>query len=140
VARVSPERSDKDPAGFLSHLTGALWEVEESFGEDVLAALDFPQHPPVEAPVGAIVNGLDETRTEVVLVLDVYRVVDSGLVHDTVVLLLRHLPENTPGDLRERSSLCASRVLTCKSSENKEPTSGLEPLTSSHYECAVIGC
>lgn len=24
VARVSPERSDKDPAGFLSYLTGAL--------------------------------------------------------------------------------------------------------------------
>jgi hypothetical protein len=24
--------------------------------------------------------------------------------------------------------------------KNKEPTSGLEPLTCSHYECAVSGC
>jgi hypothetical protein len=91
--------------------------------------LDVPQHPPVEAPVGAIVNALDEARTEVVIGLDGYHVADSGLVHDTVVLLLRHLPENAPGDLRERSSLFASQVFTCKSSENKEPTSGLEPPT-----------
>jgi LuxR family maltose regulon positive regulatory protein len=94
VAWVSLDESDNDPAGFLSYLTGALREVEESFGEDVLAALDAPQPPPVEALVGAIVNGLDEARREVVIVLDHYHVVDSGPVHDTVVLLLRHLPEN----------------------------------------------
>jgi hypothetical protein len=28
---------------------------------------------------------------------------------------------------------------TCKSQENREPTSGLEPLTLSHYELTVRG-
>jgi hypothetical protein len=34
-----------------------------------------------------------------------------------------------------RQDLFGFRSFTCKSQENREPTSGLEPLTYPHYEC-----
>jgi LuxR family maltose regulon positive regulatory protein len=70
VAWLSLDGSDDDPARFLSYLTGAIREVEEGFGDGVLAGLDAPQPPPVEVIAGATVNELAEVRREVAIVLD----------------------------------------------------------------------
>src|SRR5215204_2300367 len=47
------------------------------------------------------------------------------------------LPIRTEGSYNE---IDAFHVLPANRKENREPTSGLEPLTPAHYECAVRGC
>jgi LuxR family maltose regulon positive regulatory protein len=94
VAWVSLDGSDNDPARFFSYLVGALREAADGIGDGILAALDAPQPPPVEAVMGALVNDLADLPREVMIVLDDYHVVDSGPIHEAVSLLLEHLPEN----------------------------------------------
>jgi LuxR family maltose regulon positive regulatory protein len=45
VAWVSLDKSDNDPARFLTYLITALQNVEEGIGEGVLASLRSPQPP-----------------------------------------------------------------------------------------------
>ena len=81
VAWVSVDGSDDDPSRFLSYLVGALREVEEGIGEGVLAALDAPQPPPVEAVVGTLVNELSELPQAVSIIIDDYHLISSEAVH-----------------------------------------------------------
>ena len=94
VAWVSLDGSDNDPARFLAYLVGALREVESGIGEGVLASLNSPEPPLVEAVVGILVNDLAYTGWELTVVLDDYHVIHSESVHEAVSLLLEHLPEN----------------------------------------------
>jgi LuxR family transcriptional regulator, maltose regulon positive regulatory protein len=94
VAWVSLDGSDNDPARFLAYLVGALREVESGIGEAIMASLDSPEPPPVEAVVGLLVNELAELGRDVAIILDDYHVVDSEGVHEAVSLLLERLPEN----------------------------------------------
>jgi LuxR family maltose regulon positive regulatory protein len=93
-AWVSLDGSDDDPSRFLSYLVGALREVEEGIGEGVLAALDAPQPPPVEAVVGTLVNELSELPQAVSIIIDDYHLISSEAVHGSVSYLLEHMPEN----------------------------------------------
>jgi LuxR family transcriptional regulator, maltose regulon positive regulatory protein len=94
VAWVSLEGSDNDPARFLAYLVGALREVEGGIGEGVLASLNSPEPPLVEAVVGVLVNDLAEAGRELTVALDDYHEIHSESVHEAVSLLLEHLPEN----------------------------------------------
>jgi LuxR family maltose regulon positive regulatory protein len=95
VAWFSLEEADNDPARFLAYLVTALRSgLGEGIGEGVLASLRSPEFPPVEAVVGALINGLTDVRHEVTIVLDDYHVIHSGPVHEATTFLLEHLPEN----------------------------------------------
>ena len=94
VAWVSLEGSDNDPARFLAYVVGALQEVEGGLGEGVLASLNAPEPPLLEAVVGGLVNDLAAAGGGLTLVLDDYHVIHSKSVHEAVSLLLEHLPEH----------------------------------------------
>lgn len=95
VAWVLLDEGDNDPVRFLSYLVAALGSnVEEGFGEGVLAALRSPEPPRMEAVLGALVNELAELPVEITIILDDYHVIDSESVHRIVSFLLERLPDD----------------------------------------------
>src|ERR671910_945603 len=94
VVWVSLDESDDDPARFRSYLVGALQNVEEGIGEEVLASLRSPELPPIETVVGALINELAGAEREVTVFLDDYHLIDNRLVHEAVSFFLERMPEN----------------------------------------------
>lgn len=92
AAWLSLDDGDSDPTRFLSYLVAALRTVAADIGEGVLAALGFPQPPPTESLLTALLNEISAVPDDFILVLDDYHVVDARLVDDAVAFLIEHLP------------------------------------------------
>ncbi len=92
VAWLSLDESDSDPGRFLTYLVAALRSVAPGAGESVLAMLESPQLPPVEAILTPLLNELAAVQTDFVLVLDDYHSVNVKAVDAVVAFLLEHLP------------------------------------------------
>ncbi|HEC35620.1 MAG TPA: LuxR family transcriptional regulator, partial [Anaerolineae bacterium] len=109
VAWLSLDEGDNDPARFLAYLVAALQTVEPDIGAGVLAALQSPQPPPMEAVLTALINdiaaiphpvgaglapaqGGDRNGRPCVLVLDDYHLITAQSIHEAITFLLEHLP------------------------------------------------
>ena len=90
VAWLSLDGGDSDPARFWRYVMAALDRVRPGLPGRVGP---LPSHSP-EGLVMALINDLaaDPGPDEVLLVLDDYHLVDSGLVHESVAFLLENLP------------------------------------------------
>src|SRR4028119_1959051 len=84
AAWLSLDEGDSDPARFLAYLVAALRTVAPNIGEGVLAALRSPQPPPIESTLTALLNEIDVSADDFVLVLDDYHVVDARAVDDAL--------------------------------------------------------
>jgi LuxR family transcriptional regulator, maltose regulon positive regulatory protein len=91
VAWLSLDAGDNDPTRFWRHTVAAVARLRPEVGEQVTALLD-PSPRSYEAVVTAMVNELAAGPDPVVLVLDDYHLIEAAPVHDSVGLLLRHLP------------------------------------------------
>ena len=92
AAWVSLDEGDSDPARFLAYLIAALRTVAADIGEDLLGALESPQPPPAGALLTALLNEIDATEDDFVLVLDDYHAIDSAAVDEAVAFVVEHLP------------------------------------------------
>jgi LuxR family maltose regulon positive regulatory protein len=92
VAWLSLDEGDNDPSHFLLYLAAALHGAEPSCGGDAIAALLSPQPPSAEAVLIDLINEIDGTARDFVLVLDDYHAVHSSQVDDQLAFLLEHLP------------------------------------------------
>ncbi|MEZ4726209.1 MAG: hypothetical protein R3E79_03635 [Caldilineaceae bacterium] len=108
VAWLSLDEEDSDPARFLAYLVAALQTVATSIGKGVLAALQSPQPPPLEALLTTLLNDMAACPEPCILVLDDYHLVDAGggvrvqgtpdlwdgtgAVDQALAFLLEHLP------------------------------------------------
>jgi LuxR family transcriptional regulator, maltose regulon positive regulatory protein len=91
VAWLSLDKSDNDPVLFWTYLIGALQTAAGGVGGHALALLQSPQ-PPMEAVLATLLNELDASSNDVVLVLDDYHIIDAREVQDGMAFLLEHLP------------------------------------------------
>lgn len=92
AAWLSLDAGDNDPSSFWSHVIGALRRVVPGIGEDALASLAQPRPAPVERLLASVINDLDGSARDVVLVLDDYHVIDNAEIHRAMRFLLDRLP------------------------------------------------
>ena len=93
-AWVSLDRADDDPVRFWRYVIAALATVEPAVGDAALAALPTAGARLVDAVVAPLINDLDSSSEQLVLVLDDYHLVHAEAIHESVAFLLRHLPQN----------------------------------------------
>lgn len=91
-AWVSLDEDDGDPIRFLAYLAAAVQIVAPETGLGLLAALEAPQPPPVEALLAAWLNELAGLSQPICLVLDDYHALDARPVDEVLTFLLDHLP------------------------------------------------
>jgi LuxR family maltose regulon positive regulatory protein len=91
LAWLSLDTSDNDPVRFWRHVAHALDRVVVGIAELVRPLLATPG-PSFDGVVTTMVNTLAAGSTGVVLVLDDYHVIETELVHDSLLLFLEHVP------------------------------------------------
>jgi LuxR family maltose regulon positive regulatory protein len=82
------EEGDSDPTRFLTYFIAALQTIDENFGKGVLAVLQSPQPPPIEAILTSLLNDITTVSESFILVLDDYHVIDSKAVDQVLVFLV----------------------------------------------------
>ena len=92
AAWLSLDRADNDPASFWTYVIAALQTVAPGVGESALTLLQAPQPPPIETVLTALLNDLDASTGDIVLMLDDYHVIDARDVQERMAFLLDHLP------------------------------------------------
>ena len=92
VAWLSLDADDGDPARFLTYLIAALQPVMPGVGAGVLANLQSPQPPHMDALLTALLNEISTAANPIVLVLDDFHEIDSRPVDQALAFLVEHLP------------------------------------------------
>ena len=92
VAWLSLDERDDDPSSFLTYLVAALRTIAPDVGRTVVAVLQSPQPPPVDAVLTTLLNEIAAVPDELVLVLDDYHVLDSRPDDEILAFMLEHLP------------------------------------------------
>src|SRR5512145_1943069 len=92
VAWLSLDEGDSDPVRFISYLIAALQTIRAGTGEGLLAILQAPQPPQVEAILTALLNEISAIPKHFLLILDDYHLVDSQPVDQSLTFLIEHLP------------------------------------------------
>lgn len=92
VAWLSLDESDSDPSRFLTYVIAALQTIAPQIGEGVLAALQTPQPPPIEALLTSLLNEISALPSDLILVLDDYHLLDSKAVDEALTFLVEHQP------------------------------------------------
>ena len=91
-AWLSLDEGDNQTAGFLAYLVAALQTLAVNIGAGVLAILQSPQPPSIEAVLTILLNEIATIPDHFILVLDDYHVIDSKPVDAALTFLLEHLP------------------------------------------------
>lgn len=92
AAWLSLDEGDNDPVRFISYLIAALQTVKSGIGEDLLAALQSPQPPQIEAILTALLNEIAIIPDNFILILDDYHAIDSQPVDQCLTFLVEYLP------------------------------------------------
>src|SRR5829696_3552412 len=92
VAWLSLDPDDNDPARFWRYVVAALDRAREGFGEQLLPLLTAPTPLSGRDVVTALVNQLQAQPDELALVLDDYHTIEEPAIHDSLAVLLSHLP------------------------------------------------
>jgi LuxR family transcriptional regulator, maltose regulon positive regulatory protein len=92
VAWLSLDPDDNDPARFWRYVVAALDRVVDGLGEHLLPRLSPASGTSSLGVVTALSNRLQDQPDELVLVLDDYHAIEEPAIHDSLDLLLRHLP------------------------------------------------
>jgi len=91
LAWVSLDATDNDPARFWGYVVAALRTVRPDVGTATQAALRTPGALP-EAIASAVVRDLAGQRTDLVLVLDDYELIEAAPIHRGLAYLVEHAP------------------------------------------------
>jgi ATP/maltotriose-dependent transcriptional regulator MalT len=93
---LSLEPQDNAPARFLSYLLAALQTYDAHLGKNARALLHPLHAPPLDIVLTLLLNDLMDKRADaqdyIVLILDDYHVITNEAIHQTLFLLLDHLP------------------------------------------------
>jgi LuxR family maltose regulon positive regulatory protein len=93
VAWLSLDKDDNQARRFLNYLVAALQEADNKIGNQAAQLVAEAQQAPPEAVLTSLINDLDTTGREIVLVLDDYQFISSKAVHEGVAFLLEHCPK-----------------------------------------------
>jgi len=91
-AWLSLDDGDNDPIAFWSCLVASIARVVPDFASTVVPALSSVGGLALDAVVARILNELDASDQQIVVVLDDYHRITSRECHDTVALLMERQP------------------------------------------------
>jgi LuxR family maltose regulon positive regulatory protein len=91
VAWLSLDSGDNDPAGFWSHVVGALERASPGVTGNAQAALEDGDGS-VDGAIATVINGLAAQGAELVLILDDLHAIDSAAIHRQLAWFLDHAP------------------------------------------------
>jgi LuxR family maltose regulon positive regulatory protein len=94
AAWISLDAGDNDPVRFLSHLAAALMTIDETVGDDALAAIQSPQPLSIDRILALLINDIAEFSGSVALVFDDYQFIEAQEVHQALNAVLDRLPSN----------------------------------------------
>jgi LuxR family maltose regulon positive regulatory protein len=94
AAWLSLDSGDNDHVHFLVYMIAALQGLSKNIGQAATMMLQTPQPPPVETVLATLINDISTLVKDFVLVLDDYHLITAGLVHQAILFLLEHLPQN----------------------------------------------
>ena len=92
VAWLSLDKSDSNPARFLTYLVAALQSVVPKIGEGVLSILQASQPMQIEPLLTALLNEFITASNMTILVLDDYHMIDAKEIDDALNFFIEHLP------------------------------------------------
>ncbi|HEX2993522.1 MAG TPA: LuxR C-terminal-related transcriptional regulator [Anaerolineales bacterium] len=92
VAWLSLDYGDSDLSRLLMYVIAALQTIKPALGENLLAALQTPQSPPVESLLTSLLNEISALPDDLILVLDDYHLLDSKAVDEALTFLVEHQP------------------------------------------------
>jgi LuxR family transcriptional regulator, maltose regulon positive regulatory protein len=92
VAWLSLDKDDNQSGRFLTYLIAALQGADHRIGAEASQLIMGMQPAPLEAVLTSLINDLDATDGERVLVLDDYQYISNPTVHTEVAFLLEHCP------------------------------------------------
>ena len=91
-AWLSLDASDNAPGVFLTYFITALQTVVSATLQPLLHALQWPQPPPSDLLLTALVNAVSGGEDDFVVVLDDYHTIEAQAVHEAVAFLVERLP------------------------------------------------
>jgi LuxR family transcriptional regulator, maltose regulon positive regulatory protein len=94
VAWVSLDEADNDPIRFWTYLITACQSVRREIGQAALALLQTPQPFADDRIPTILINDIDRSDADLVLVLDDYHSIQNQTIHSALSFLLDHLPDN----------------------------------------------
>jgi LuxR family maltose regulon positive regulatory protein len=89
---LSLEKSDNEPARFLSYWATAWNRISDFVLENILELLDAPQLPPFQNILDEVINPLVRIKEPGILVLDDYHTITNPLIHEMLEYFLEHQP------------------------------------------------
>ena len=84
IAWLSLDKDDNQAGRFLNYLVAALQEADYTIGNEAAQLVAAAQQVPPEAILTSLINDLDTSEGEIVLVLDDYQFIKNQVVHDVV--------------------------------------------------------
>ncbi|MHC1771835.1 MAG: BTAD domain-containing putative transcriptional regulator [Flexilinea sp.] len=94
VCWLSLDTGDNDPIRFLTYLTAALESAHPEISAEGRSILQSFQSLQPTTYLSMLINEIQEYPGQVVLVLDDYQIISNSTIHDGVIFLLEHLPNN----------------------------------------------
>jgi len=89
---LSLDKSDNEPARFLSYWAAAWNRISDFDLENILDLLDAPQLPPFQNILDEIINALARLEEPTILVLDDYHIITNPLIHEMLAYFLERQP------------------------------------------------
>lgn len=89
---LSLEKSDNEPARFLSYWATAWNRTSDFELENILELLDATQLPPFQNILDEVINALARLEKPAILVLDDYHIIANPLIHEMLEYFLEHQP------------------------------------------------
>jgi len=89
---LSLEKSDNEPARFLSYWAAAWNRISDFRLEDILELVNAPQLPPFQNILDEVINALARLEEPTILVLDDYHIITNPLIHEMLEYFLEHQP------------------------------------------------
>jgi len=94
ITWLSLDPADDDPGRFFSYLLAALQKVDETLGREIQGVLNAGQLPPAEVITTCLINDMLHVRSQFLLVLDDFHVIQDPIILRVFEELVLHFPES----------------------------------------------
>jgi LuxR family transcriptional regulator, maltose regulon positive regulatory protein len=94
AAWFSLDKSDNDPAEFLSYIISGIQSIHAAFGQSALKLLKSPNEPGHGSITGLLINDILKIKRDFLLVLDDFHLISNTEILKLVVFFLERIPDN----------------------------------------------